>query len=136
MKFLALIILTFFSGFVKADEFQWCQLQIDAVKDYYETSVEDLVNKKSNIATSDSVETLSEATGRDYKEMVSMLSKENVNEEKAVEFVIQFMKSFELKNISMAIKLKELHKEYQKEADAYFWNNFFDSCVENSGGKS
>lgn len=135
MKFIFLIMLILFSGYAKADEYMWCQLQIEVVKDYYKYSIEELVKKKTQIAMSNSVESLSEATGKEYKEMVSMLSKEKENENKANEFVIDFMKSFEIKSISLAIKFKEIYKDNPKEVDVYFWNNIFDSCVKDSNEK-
>jgi len=130
MKFIVVFILLTLSSFSVADEYQWCQLKVEAAKQYYDLPVDQLLATKSKIASSSSVESLSQATGRDYGEVVSALSKENVSKEKANKFVIGFMKSFEMKNISFAISMKKLHSDHDKKADDFFWNEIFDGCVE------
>jgi cell wall assembly regulator SMI1 len=136
VKSLFLILLVVLSSYVRADEYQWCQIQMELVKDYYNLNAEDLVEKKREIALADTVEKLTKATERDYPKMVSMLLKQSDGKAKANEFVIEFMKSLEMSSISMAIKLKEVNEKYENEADAYFWNDAYDTCVKNSSDKS
>ncbi|MBY6212304.1 hypothetical protein KUV95_12155 [Microbulbifer agarilyticus] len=77
------------------------------------------------MAKTDSIESLTKATGTDYLSMISMLSKENVAEDKSNLFVMKGMKTLEMRNISLDINVKEL----PGEPDDYFWNQAFDMCV-------
>ncbi|AOS97837.1 hypothetical protein AUP74_02435 [Microbulbifer aggregans] len=125
MKYSVLVILLLFSSIGSADVYQYCQTQIEIVKNLSKLSSEELIKKKSEVAKSDSIESLTKATGTDYPSMISMLSKENVAEDKANLFVMKGMKAFEMRNISLAINIKEL----PREPDDYFWNQAFDMCV-------
>jgi hypothetical protein len=135
MKYLVLIMLLFISSFGKSDEYQVCQMALEVTKEHYKSSVEELLKKKSEIASADSVESLSEATGRDYEEMISGLLKDNFTKEKANEFVTDIMKPFEMASISTSIKIKELHNNFDKEPDEFFWNSVFDTCVKKASEK-
>lgn len=107
----------------QVDVYQWCQAQIDMVKNFSTLPDEQLIAIKSSIAKADSIEKLSIATGKDLTSMVPMIQEhQNMSETEARKVALGTFKPIEMKTINEAIAMQGVTDELK-------WNSQFDKCV-------
>lgn len=120
--FLILLFLLVQSAHGQDDVYQFCQTNIDIVKELSARTSKELVDLKSSIAAADSAENVVRAAGGDYAEVMSLLSKEGISDENAEKFMMAALKPLAMKNISLAISMQGVNDELE-------WNQVFDMCV-------
>lgn len=110
------------SAYGQDDVYQFCQMNIDLVKELSERTTKELVQLKSSIAAADSAKNVVQAAGGDYDEVMSQLSIEGVSGENAEKLMMAALKPLAMKNISLAISMQGVTDELE-------WNQAFDMCV-------
>mgnify|MGYP003151131317 FL=1 len=120
--FLILLFLFAQSAHGQDDVYQFCQMNIDLIKELSERTSKELVELKSSIAAADSAKNVVQAAGGDYEEVLSQLSKEGVSGENAEKFMTAALKPLAMNNISLAISMQGVTDELE-------WNQAFDMCV-------
>ena len=127
MRYLVFSLLFFVnSTYAQVDVYQWCQAQIDMVKNLSTLPTEVLIEIKSNIAKADSAEKLSVATGKNFEPMIEIIQNhQKISEEEARKVIMSTLKPIEIKRINEAIAMQGVTEELK-------WNIEFDKCVESN----
>lgn len=129
MKYLLLIILFLAqSSYSQVDVYQWCQANMESIKNLSTLPTETLVRIKGNIAKADSVEELSIVLANDFNPMIAVAQNhQNISEEEARKVVLSTLKSTEINRFNLAISMQGVIDELK-------WNEVFDKCVLSNRG--
>jgi len=125
VRIIVFVISLLLSGICHAvDAYQWCQVQIDNLRELTTYPIENLNSYKRSLANASTVEELDELTGKEYSKMILMLQQhQNVGREEAEKKTLEVIKSMEIKTLSMAIQFHGL-------SDEQTWSLLFDKCVQ------
>ena len=128
IKKLALCGLLFYAhlSYSQIDSYSWCQKHMDTIRSLSTMEMNLLQEGRRQISFSNSIESLSKATGKNYAELVDILiSKEGKTREASEKYIMENIKPAEIYIINTAI---EMHGITEEKA----WSEWYKKCVSQS----
>lgn len=106
------------------DAYQWCQANIDNVRELTSYPLENLSAYRRLLANASTVEELEELTGKKYTELVLIVQQhQGVGREEAEQKALELGKATEIQILGVAIRLHGV-------SDEQTWSLLFDKCVQ------
>lgn len=126
MRTVTIVFLLMASGIVAAGTKQWCNVHLDAIKDFATQSASRLKAMHSSGLSASTLETLKQETRRNHDALLAFLETQNITNK---DQLFTTTKKLEERHIDIAIDVVDYEQKRSRKMSDAEWTKWYRDCI-------